>query len=124
MRAVAAAKATAVWSTRTARELTRLIKCFRPDVVHAHNTFAMVSPSLYVSGGRAGVPVVQTLHNYRLLCLPGTFLRGGAVCELCLDAFPWRGVVHRCYRESVSQSAAMAALTGAHRVLGDLPVRM
>ncbi len=119
MGALAAAKDT-VWSSRT-DELTRLLAEFRPDVVHAHNTFALISPSVYAAVARARVPVVQTLHNFRLLCLQGMFLRNGRVCEDCLGRFPWRGVLHRCYRGSAPQSGVVAAMIGLHRAIGYVP---
>jgi glycosyltransferase involved in cell wall biosynthesis len=115
--AVAAGRNT-LWSSRTGAELTRLIAEFRPDVVHAHNTFAVISPSLYGAAAKARVPVVQTLHNFRLLCLDATFLRDGRVCEACLGKFPWRGVWHRCCRGSTSQSAVLATMIGVHRTIG------
>jgi len=62
--------------------------------------------------------VVVTLHNYRLLCLPAVFLRDGRACEDCMGKFPWRGVVHRCYRGSAAGSAALAASLGVHRRMG------
>lgn len=117
MSALAAAKDT-IWSSRTGADLARLVAEFRPDVVHAHNTFALISPSVYAAVARAGVPVVQTLHNFRLLCLPGTFVRKGQVCEICLGRFPWRGVLHRCYRGSAPQSAVLATMIGMHRAIG------
>lgn len=69
-----------LWSARTTRDLDALFGRFRPDVVHAHNTFPLVSPSLYWAAARAGIPVVQTLHNFRLMCLNALFLREGRVC--------------------------------------------
>ena len=115
--ALAAGKNT-IWSSRTGTDLARIVAGFRPDVVHAHNTFAVISPSLYAAAARARVPVVQTLHNYRLLCLQAMFLRDGQVCEDCLGRFPWRGVWHRCYRGSASQSVGVAAMIGVHRAMG------
>jgi glycosyltransferase involved in cell wall biosynthesis len=117
MGALAAAKHT-LWSSRTGADLARLVGEFRPDVIHAHNTFAVISPSLYAAAARARVPVVQTLHNFRWLCLDATFLRDGRVCEDCLGRFPWRGVWHRCYHGSAPQSAVLAAMLGVHRMLG------
>jgi glycosyltransferase involved in cell wall biosynthesis len=117
MGALAAAKDT-MWSTRTGADLARLLAEFRPDVVHAHNTFALISPSVYAAVARARVPVVQTLHNFRLLCLQATFLRNGQVCEDCLGRFPWRGVLHRCYHGSAPQSAVLTAMIGLHRAIG------
>jgi glycosyltransferase involved in cell wall biosynthesis len=112
------AAAQALWSRRTASEVAQLCERFGADLVHAHNTFALVSPSLYWSALRAGVPVVQTLHNYRLFCVQGMFRREERICEDCLGHLPWRGVVRRCYRGSAAQSAALAGVVTLHRALG------
>jgi len=68
-----------LWSPRTPHDLAELIRRFQPDVIHAHNTFPLISPSLYWAAERAGVPVIQTLHNFRLMCLNALFLREGKV---------------------------------------------
>jgi glycosyltransferase involved in cell wall biosynthesis len=107
-----------VWSRRTSREIAGLIAAFRPDVIHAHNTFALVSGSLYWAARKAGVPIVQTLHDFRLVCVQAMLLRDGRVCEDCLGRGPWRGVRHRCYRGSTTESAALAGMVAAHRTLG------
>jgi glycosyltransferase involved in cell wall biosynthesis len=106
------------WSRRTGRDLDRLVAEARPDVVHAHNTFPLISPSLYWAAHRHGIPVVQTLHNFRLMCPQAMFLREGKVCEDCLDKTPWPAVVHRCYRESRPQSAVLSGMLVSHRLLG------
>lgn len=105
----------AVWSRAAVAQVRRLAAEFRPDVVHVHNLFPMLSPAVLRS---TRAPVVVTLHNYRLLCLPAVFLRDGRACEDCLGKFPWRGVVHRCYRDSAAGSAALAASLGIHRRAG------
>ncbi len=107
--------ARAVWSRPAVREVERLAGELRPDVVHVHNLYPLLSPAVLRT---AAAPVVMTLHNYRLLCLPATFLRDEAACEDCLGALPWRGVVHRCYRGSAAGSAALAASLGVHRRAG------
>lgn len=112
------AAAQALWSRRTAAEIAGLCSRFRADLVHAHNTFALVSPSLYWSAFRAGVPVVQTLHNYRLFCVQGMFRLRDRICEDCLGHLPWRGVVRRCYHDSAAQSAALATVVTLHRAFG------
>jgi glycosyltransferase involved in cell wall biosynthesis len=109
---------TTLWSDRTEQELGERIRSFRPDVIHAHNTFPLISPSLYWAAERAGVPVVQTLHNFRLMCLNGLFLREGKVCEDCMGHVPWRGVARACYRGSHAASAALAGMLALHRGLG------
>src|SRR4030088_2078784 len=78
-----------VWSSRSFREVRELIGKERPDVAHFHNTFPLISPSAYYACARSGVPVVQTLHNYRLWCPAAKFLRDGKVCEACLGRNAW-----------------------------------
>lgn len=107
-----------LWSSNTKREFGRVITDFQPDVIHVHNTFPLISPSLYWAATKARVPVVQTLHNFRLLCPQGTLLRDGKVCEDCVGHLPWRGVVHGCYRESVAQSGVLATMLSVHRLAG------
>jgi glycosyltransferase involved in cell wall biosynthesis len=107
-----------VWSTDAVREVRRLVRERKPDVLHVHNLFPALSPAVVRAGAAEGVAVVATLHAYRLLCLPANFLRDGNVCELCLGRLPWRGVVHRCYRGSVPASASLGASIGLHRLLG------
>ncbi len=107
-----------LWSQQTVRGLESQIADFRPDIVHAHNTFPLISPSLYWAAARAGVPVVQTLHNFRLMCLNALFLRDWQVCEDCMGRLPWRGVVRACYRGSRPASAALAGMLALHRGLG------
>lgn len=105
-------------SNRTTRDLNELIQRLRPDVIHAHNTFPLVSPSLYWAAKRAGVPVVQTLHNFRFMCLNALFLRDGRVCEDCMGKLPWKGIVNACYRGSYSASVTLAGMLTLHRGLG------
>ncbi|MDO9009373.1 MAG: glycosyltransferase, partial [Thiobacillus sp.] len=107
-----------LWSPRTSHDLAEQIRHFQPDVIHVHNTFPLISPSLYWAAEHAGVPVVQTLHNFRLMCLNGLFLREGKVCEDCMGHLPWRGVARACYRESHAASAALAGMLALHRGLG------
>ena len=92
-----------------------LITKSKPDVVHVHNTFLMISPSVYEACEEKNVPVVQTLHNYRLLCPASTFYRNGAVCEECVTGSLRRSVQHGCYRDSYSMSATMALVLSIHR---------
>lgn len=107
-----------IWNQRTYREIRSIIREEKPDVVHCHNTFPLISPSVYWAAAREGVPVVQTLHNYRLACLNGYLFREGHVCERCLGRTPWRGVCRRCYRDSRAQSFVAAAMLLGHRLLG------
>lgn len=100
--------ANAIWSRDTYRDLSQLLKRERPDIVHFHNTHPMISPSGYTAARDAGIPVIQTLHNYRLVC-PGALLqRNGKPCETCVGRSPIPGVVHRCYQNSTAASAVVA----------------
>ena len=107
-----------LWSRKSYRELRQLMREWRPHVAHFHNLFPLVSPSAYDACRAEGVPVVQTLHNYRLFCAAGTLLRSGQVCELCIGKVPWAAVRYKCYRGSRSQSLVMAATLGSHAALG------
>lgn len=112
------AAADTVWSSRSVTALTETIRRFRPDVVHFHNTFPLISPAAYWAVRAAGLPVVQTLHNFRLHCPQATYLREGRVCEDCLGHLPWRGVLRGCYRDSRAQSAVLGGMLVLHRALG------
>jgi glycosyltransferase involved in cell wall biosynthesis len=114
----AAAAATAIWSRRASSDMADLCDRFRPDVIHVHNTFPLISASVLWTAARRHIPVVQTLHNFRLLCPQAMFLRDGKVCEDCLGKLPWRGVTHKCYRDSTLQSAVAASVLATHRALG------
>lgn len=108
-----------MWNAAVYRELRALIRRERPEVAHFHNTFPLISPAAYYAARAEGVPVVQTLHNYRLLCPGGLFFREGGVCEDCSGkSVPWPAVAHACYRGSRSSSAAAAAMLSAHRAAG------
>jgi glycosyltransferase involved in cell wall biosynthesis len=109
---------TALWNHSTFRELRALIRRERPHVAHFHNTFPLVSPAGYYAARAEGVPVVQTLHNYRLLCPNALFFRDGRVCEDCMGkAIPWPGVVHKCYRGSRAASAIVTAMLTTHHAV-------
>lgn len=107
------------WSRSTYQAIRTLLRRERPQVVHVHNTLPLLSPAVYYAAGAEGVPVVQTLHNYRLLCPNATMFRDGHICEDCLGRFvPWPGVVHACYRGSRAATGAVTLMLSAHRLLG------
>jgi len=106
------------WSSRTTSEIAALVDVFRPDVIHVHNTFPLISPSLYWAAAKRSVPVIQTLHNFRLACPQAMFLRDGKVCEDCMGKIPWRSVLHGCYRGSRVQSAVLTSMITLHRAIG------
>jgi glycosyltransferase involved in cell wall biosynthesis len=95
--------------------IRRLIRELHPDLVHVHNTFLMVSPSVYEACHEEDVPVVQTLHNFRLLCPAATFFRDDGPCEDCVTHNLWHSVRHACYRDSRVISGAVAFMLQAHR---------
>ncbi|WKB52156.1 glycosyltransferase family 4 protein [Eleftheria terrae] len=107
-----------LWSPRSHADVRRLIREQQIDVVHVHNTLPLVSPAVYWAADAEGVPVVQTLHNFRLMCPQALFLREDRVCEDCVGRVPWRAAVHRCYRDSAVQSAVVAGMLVTHRALG------
>jgi glycosyltransferase involved in cell wall biosynthesis len=108
----------AIWNQENYRRLRQLIRERRPDVVHVQNFFPLISPAAYYAAQAEGVPVVQTLRNYRLLCSNALFFRDGHVCEDCMGKTPpWPGVVHACYRGSRAGTIPVAAMLTAHRAL-------
>jgi glycosyltransferase involved in cell wall biosynthesis len=109
----------AVWSTDSAREMRSALQNEKPDLVHFHNFVPLLSPALYYACKDLHIPVVQTLHNYRLLCPAATLYRDGKVCEECLGKLaPWPAVVHKCYRKDSLASAAVGVMITAHEMLG------
>ena len=98
--------------------LAKLVKDFRPDVAHFHNIWYLVSPSAFHACRNAAVPVVQTLHNFRIFCVNGLLMRNGSVCEDCLGRMPWRGALGRCFRQSFLYSLPLAAAQMFHRAGG------
>jgi glycosyltransferase involved in cell wall biosynthesis len=108
-----------IWSRSALLEMRRLVRLHRPQLVHFHNTLPLMSPAAYYAARAEGVSVVQTLHNFRLLCLNSLLFREGKPCEDCVGkVVPWRGVARSCYRDSRAASAAVAAMLVTHRLLG------
>ena len=106
------------WSQNTRSTLRKILRETHPDVAHFHNTFLRISPSAYYACHEREIPVVQTLHNYRLLCPNALFFRDNHVCEDCLGRTPpWAGVLHACYRNSHSQTLVGAIMLTLHRWL-------
>jgi glycosyltransferase involved in cell wall biosynthesis len=114
----AAALAASAWNTRAAGAVRALAGRERPDVAHVHNTWFALSSSVVRALDQAGVPVVVTLHNYRLLCVNASLFRDGRPCVDCVGTHPWRGVAHRCYRGSALASGAAAGALAVNRALG------
>ena len=107
-----------VWSGASRADFASTLQKFRPDIVHVHNTFATISPSIYFACKEANVPVVQTLHNYRLICPAATLFRNGKLCQECVGHSPFRGALHGCYHKSQLQTAVVSAMLETHKLLG------
>lgn len=106
------------WNTRTRHEVAQLARRQGVHLVHLHNSFPIISPSVYAAAHDAGVPLVQTLHNFRLVCPQAMLLHRGRPCTDCVGHVPWRAVVRRCCRGSALHSAGVATLVQLHRSLG------
>ena len=110
--------ASTVWSSAGAARVRAAVREAGADIVHFHNTFPLISPAAYSAARSEGAAVVQTLHNYRLLCPSANFYREGRPCEDCLHKpFPWPGIRHACYRGSRTATATTAAMLGVHHGL-------
>jgi glycosyltransferase involved in cell wall biosynthesis len=107
-----------IWAGDSVQDLRGLIHREKPDLAHFQNTFLLISPAAYHVCQEMSIPVVQTLHNYRLLCPRADFFRNGSVCEECLGkTLPWPGIVYGCYRGSRAQTAVVATMLTVHRWL-------
>ncbi|UZQ50354.1 glycosyltransferase family 4 protein [Clostridium kluyveri] len=109
---------TVVFSIKTYREVKKIIKAKDIDIVHVHNTLSLISPSVYYAAISCNVPVIQTIHNFRLLCPGATFYRDGVICEDCVTKGLKCAVKHKCYRGSRVQTLACIVILTAHRLLG------
>ena len=108
-----------VWSRESYKRIDEKLRTGSFDILHVQNFFPLWSPSVYYAASTNRVPVIQTLRNYRLLCVNSLLFRDHHVCEECVGrAIPWHGVVHACYRESRAASAVVAAMIGAHKAAG------
>lgn len=106
------------WSNESYYELKGKLNKFKPDIVHFHNTFPQITPSAYAACAELNVPVVQTLHNFRLLCANALLIRNGAACELCLSGSMWPALKYRCYRNSVTATASQVLCVIRNRYNG------
>lgn len=107
-----------IWSEDARRELQALIQRSCPDIAHFHNTHFMISPAGYYACHTMNIPVVQTIHNFRLSCVNGWFFRDERPCEDCVGkVFPWPAILHACYHASRPHSATMVAMLITHRML-------
>lgn len=108
-----------IWSQPAYRDVRAAIARHQPQLLHVHNTLPLLSPSVYYAASAERLPVVQTLHNYRLTCPAALCFRNGLPCTECVGSFiPWRAIRHACYRDSRTASAAVATMLSVHRLLG------
>ena len=109
----------AIYSRKSKQQVQAHIQTFRPDIVHVHNFFPLLSPSIYDACQRYHIPVVQTLHNYRLICPKAMLFRDNQLCEVCVGKpFAFQGIRSGCYRGSRSQTAVVAAMLALHSARG------
>jgi len=106
----------ATYSLQARRRFDAQLTALRPDIVHVHNFFPLISPSVYDACRDRGLPVIQTLHNYRILCPAAILARGGQVCEECVGRMPLPAILHCCYRRSLAGTLAVATMVGVHRI--------
>ncbi len=107
-----------VWSFRGYSEIRQAIRDFSPDILHAHNIFPLLSPSIFWAAHRGAVPVVQTLHNFRFTCANAFLLRDGKPCQDCVAGSSWPALRYRCFGQSLLQTGAVTAMNSFHRSLG------
>lgn len=109
----------AIWNNTASRDIRVLIRREKPDVMHVHNTLPLISPAVYHVARAEGIGVVQSLHNYRLLCPSALLFRDTHVCEDCLGrAIAWPSVVHGCYRDSRAATSVVTVMLAIHRAMG------
>ena len=109
---------TTIYNPRTARDIKRIIKEENIDIVHVHNTLNLISLAVYYAALKMKKPVVQTIHNFRLLCPGATFYRDGHICEDCVSKGLGCALKHKCYRGSFLQTLVCVVATKIHRLTG------
>ncbi len=107
-----------IWSSRALREISEILATHSPDIAHFHNIFPQISSSAFLACKRYGVPVVQTLHNFRYICPAGLLQRDNKPCEKCIDGTLLYSLIHKCYRNSFVATLPMAAMIATNRLLG------
>ncbi len=109
---------TAIWNSDIYNKIRKVICHEKPDIMHFHNTLPIISPAAYYAAKTEGVAVLQTLHNFRLLCANALLFRDGHICEECIGKFvPWPGVLSACYRKNLAATSVIAVMLSVHRLL-------
>lgn len=107
-----------VFSYRSYKDVMKLLVEKKIDIMHVHNTVCVISPSVYYAARKRKIPVVQTIHNFRLLCPAATFLRAGKICEECVQKGLFHACKYSCYRGSKLQTFALAFTEALHKAIG------
>ncbi len=108
-----------IWSRKSYKNFLEVLQEKKPDIIHVHNTFPMLSPSVYWAASKKNIPIVQTLHNYRLTCANALLMKDGKPCELCVGAkFPIEAIKNRCYRDSISATSAIVGMQMTNKMIG------
>lgn len=113
-----------IWSFSAYSRMKVAINRFSPDIIHVHNTFPLLSPSIFWAAESTGVPVVWTLHNYRIACANALLLRKGVACEDCVGQFPLPALRNRCLGESLPRTAAVTTMNLVHKALGTFKTKV
>ena len=106
-----------IFSFKTYKDVKKIIRENRIDLVHCHNTFPLISPSVYYAANKCKIPVIQTVHNFRFICPNGVFFRNNKVCEECKEQGLYCSIKHGCYRNSKAQTMAVVIMLLIHRLL-------
>lgn len=109
---------TTIFSMKSYKEVYKLIKENDIDILHVHNTLCVISPSVYYAGFKAKIPIFQTIHNFRLMCPAGTFLKADRICTECISNGLHMAVKGKCYRNSTAQTLIVVLMIKIHRMLG------
>lgn len=104
------------YSLNSKQLLSNQLHNYKPDIVHVHNTFPILTPSIYDACKENEIPVVQTLHNYRLICPGALLMRDGQICEDCIEGSAYNAILHRCYRNSIIGSYIVARIVQTHKL--------
>lgn len=107
-----------IFNYKVYKEIKNIIKVQKIDLIHVHNTLNRISPSVYYAAIHENIPVVQTMHNFRLLCPNAEFYRDGHICQDCVDKSMLCSLRHKCYRNSFVQTLACVISTKFHRIMG------
>ncbi|MGR6836669.1 glycosyltransferase family 4 protein [Syntrophomonas erecta] len=107
-----------MWSRNNYRYVYSVLNNINPDIIHVHNTFPLLSPSIYWAINKKGVPIVQTLHNYRLICTNALLMRDNMPCTGCVGHLPVQALRYKCYRNSLAATGTIVGMQVLHRIMG------